>query len=792
MTKSALIVCFLGLFALSPILGCGGKKDPTPKAKTPNTEKKDDSGKTTPSEKEPNPATSVEPVKIEIAEFLPTNGALAVSLQPKSIADSSALADLGLSDRLLGRIRRFGIEPDQVARAVEVIDLKEPTAPRALLIQLETPAKVDAAITVSKLLSGEDFEPVKFEGRDCFQVRMPELPGDYLAHLHENRLLLVAKKTDLGAMLDGSAKDSSLAKLLAAAESRQFVLVADYNADPDSFQKVLSDDVIENLASPYDQLATDLRLVKEATIIFDADNDELAEINLITADEEASDKLSATCAGVNVGLHAQFVALEEQVGKFTKDEALKKLFTANAEEIEKNLRVEQKGNVVLWSLPAPKDWQRLAPALGSVTNPVLDRAFGDPSAQFVENSGWVRHADEEKGYAVWFPGEPETADGEAVNFLSPSSGAHYTVMFSEFEEDEILGGPDPLLDGMVESMSDASESTRKLDLHGHPGRELKLVYPGEDIAVKSTHRIYLVGTKMYQVIIAAPESAEIEQESKRFLNSFELLGSALTSQSGASPLRVWLDITRQRRITAEFVGVKDGEVQLRNETGELIVIPTTQLSESDRKLVAQMTSVPEEVAPETNKVWLLGDAHPWPQVIERSPQSASSTLGLQLREPANSVLRTIDTGYATKDFHFEVLVSLVRGPGVCKFGVGTGELEATAALLISQPNDESHGMVRLGDSFAGGEQIGEIPLGGTHRLSFTKRGDDVVLSIDVYNDGLEENDIQTEVKLGEFAPKLGEDNSSLFIGGAGLLHTLNIDLEPATTPEPLPDDSEVE
>ncbi|MGO9620997.1 MAG: hypothetical protein ACLPT6_06300 [Desulfobaccales bacterium] len=81
-------------------------------------------------------------------------------------------------------------------------------------------------------------------------------------------------------------------------------------------------------------------------------------------------------------------------------------------------------------------------------------------------------------------------------------------------------------DGSVAQVSGRLIREGKLTLMGHPGREL-LIETGSQTGPEARRlqgRLFIVGNRMYQIMVVAPRDQESRPEAEAFLQSLKLLG----------------------------------------------------------------------------------------------------------------------------------------------------------------------------------------------------------------------------------------------------------------------------
>lgn len=151
-----------------------------------------------------------------------------------------------------------------------------------------------------------------------------------------------------------------------------------------------------------------------------------------------------------------------------------------------------------------------------------------PAKPFVSEAG---------GFRVELPGTPKeqvrTADSplgplEFHIFVVTHGGATYSASYNEFPEAIALSEPDRALEGGVEGALKNTKGKllvkRDIAIGGHPGKEFTSRVPGLLGTTQSYRaRIYLVGTRLYQVVLCGPEEAISGEAGERVFKSFALL-----------------------------------------------------------------------------------------------------------------------------------------------------------------------------------------------------------------------------------------------------------------------------
>jgi hypothetical protein len=109
------------------------------------------------------------------------------------------------------------------------------------------------------------------------------------------------------------------------------------------------------------------------------------------------------------------------------------------------------------------------------------------------------------------------------------SGRAYVVGYSDYPQ-EMINQTDPqkLLDGgrdgAMKNVSGKLIKEKKITLKENPGRELVLdgtSASGQEATIMA--RLFLVGNRLYQVMVVTPKGADSSSETSDFLGSFKLL-----------------------------------------------------------------------------------------------------------------------------------------------------------------------------------------------------------------------------------------------------------------------------
>ncbi len=113
-------------------------------------------------------------------------------------------------------------------------------------------------------------------------------------------------------------------------------------------------------------------------------------------------------------------------------------------------------------------------------------------------------------------------------FSADASNASYMVGYSDYPA-EIVNQSDPqkMLDGsgqgMAQNMGGTIVTANQISLNGNPGRELVVTATSQNQKITVKANIYLVGNRLYQVMIGLLSSDFNETTADSFLKSFKLL-----------------------------------------------------------------------------------------------------------------------------------------------------------------------------------------------------------------------------------------------------------------------------
>jgi len=151
---------------------------------------------------------------------------------------------------------------------------------------------------------------------------------------------------------------------------------------------------------------------------------------------------------------------------------------------------------------------------------------------------WSEFSSAEGAFSVLMPGTPteetqteETEMGgiDVHSFTFEEGGVAYLVGYNVFPAAVIeAADPDALLDGACDGQVKAVNGTRvneeEITLGAYPGRELEILIEDSEGPASLRSRNFLVGDRLYQVMVVGPEGQSASPDTTKFLDSFKLVG----------------------------------------------------------------------------------------------------------------------------------------------------------------------------------------------------------------------------------------------------------------------------
>lgn len=173
------------------------------------------------------------------------------------------------------------------------------------------------------------------------------------------------------------------------------------------------------------------------------------------------------------------------------------------------------------------DWVLVQQAASDSSGPVGPVPLGSKPA----TGGWIKYSSERGRFSVVMPTQPsprdqpiDSAAGPTVNhvFMSVKGSAAFAVSYADYPQASDSADPQVVLDnvrqGALNGIKGTLVSSRRIMHKGYPGREFQASTKG----ALYTSRIYLVGNRLYQLVVVAPVGALSDTEINRFLTSFDL------------------------------------------------------------------------------------------------------------------------------------------------------------------------------------------------------------------------------------------------------------------------------
>jgi hypothetical protein len=156
-------------------------------------------------------------------------------------------------------------------------------------------------------------------------------------------------------------------------------------------------------------------------------------------------------------------------------------------------------------------------------------------------AAWQEFTSEEGGFAVLMPSEPleqiqpaSTPDSTENHMFMARHGetAAFGVAYTDLPEDMASVEPEAMQnildlgrDGALASMGGTLLAEEVISLEGFPGRHIEFALPEERFpgGGQGVLRVYLVGSRAYQVLALAARDHLVAEDVDRFLSSFRLL-----------------------------------------------------------------------------------------------------------------------------------------------------------------------------------------------------------------------------------------------------------------------------
>ena len=154
--------------------------------------------------------------------------------------------------------------------------------------------------------------------------------------------------------------------------------------------------------------------------------------------------------------------------------------------------------------------------------------LGGPAAA----DSWRDYRSDEMGFVVQLPDDPTitqqpidtTPVGTETQFLIDQGNTVYLILVSEYPAASLPSAPNAdyfttLLDAFVHAAGGTARSQTGMSIGPYQGSEA-IVDHGVDVYVV---RFFVVGNRLYQVLLGVPEGQESGAEAKRYFDSFRLI-----------------------------------------------------------------------------------------------------------------------------------------------------------------------------------------------------------------------------------------------------------------------------
>ena len=148
--------------------------------------------------------------------------------------------------------------------------------------------------------------------------------------------------------------------------------------------------------------------------------------------------------------------------------------------------------------------------------------------------GWREVRSLEGGFSVEMPGKPEiqtqaraTIFGviRPVVYLVDHPEAQYLLNYADYPPGLVgESTPDVILDGavlgLVSDTGGSLQAVEAIELQGYPGREVHVTAPDGRSEIRA--RIYLVGERLYQLLVLASVEVDVAADTARYFDSLSL------------------------------------------------------------------------------------------------------------------------------------------------------------------------------------------------------------------------------------------------------------------------------
>ena len=144
-----------------------------------------------------------------------------------------------------------------------------------------------------------------------------------------------------------------------------------------------------------------------------------------------------------------------------------------------------------------------------------------------QGDNWIKVAPAGGGFSIMMPARPEeeTRPGDdftAHLFSSTTDNAIYTVAYGDYAPSVRFNVDDELAasrDNFLQRVDASLKTTKPLTMDGRNGLE----FTAENAQASFKSRVFIFGTRFYQIAVAVLRGKDDAENSNRFFASFELI-----------------------------------------------------------------------------------------------------------------------------------------------------------------------------------------------------------------------------------------------------------------------------
>ncbi len=151
-----------------------------------------------------------------------------------------------------------------------------------------------------------------------------------------------------------------------------------------------------------------------------------------------------------------------------------------------------------------------------------------------ETSAWTSFTSAEGRFTVLMPSKPKIEDKDTDTtqgtlplhlFSSSNDNAYFLISYNDFpnlDETNLQAALEAGRTGAIQSMGGELVSERKISIGNNPGLEFRAKKISEGSEIIANARLYLVGRRLYQLLVLAYKPHADSPDIQRFLTSLEL------------------------------------------------------------------------------------------------------------------------------------------------------------------------------------------------------------------------------------------------------------------------------